>query len=87
MAKKKDKWMAMQENLGNGNKGRIIITTPEKVQQNLPWIAEVDTVENAKAIKEVPNMIKALKKLIRLNNAGERYCLITRVLKKAGVSL
>lgn len=32
--------IAMQENLGLGNKGRILITTQERVNENLPAIAQ-----------------------------------------------
>lgn len=43
-------WIALQENLGLGHKGKIVITTQECIDNNTKWMATVDTEENAFAI-------------------------------------
>ena len=46
----KPELIAMQDNLGLGHKGRIIITTQKRVDENLPWIAELPSTEEGAAL-------------------------------------
>lgn len=48
MVDAKDKWIVMQEDLFHGHKGRIIITTNERVAENQPPIAK-DIVDEVTA--------------------------------------
>ncbi len=57
----KEKWIVMQTNLGMGHYGELIITTQERVDNNLPMIAkDVVDEEHACRICQCVNAYKAL---------------------------
>ncbi len=49
------KWFPMQEDLFHGHKGRIILTTQELIDKNLPMIAKDLTEANARFICKAVN--------------------------------
>ena len=45
----KGKVKALQQDLGHGHKGNIVITTQENIDENIPWIADCGYSENSAA--------------------------------------